>query len=360
MVPRFARPELEAPLARVAGRVDDAIAGLLPYGRSALWREAIQATLVLHRATTHLLRAQLVLLGNLAGGGPGHGAEPERFAAGVELLHLFMLVHDDVMDDASLRRNRPTLRVALTSADPRLDVREARSLAIVIGNLLNVQAVRALTPGPGASPGEAAAGALVLEACCRAGAGQFHDLLGLRALGDDEEALRRELVDKAAYHAFVAPLAAGLLLARPDADPEPAVAWGCHLGLAFQGADDLADLVGSPAATGKDGLRDILEGRASLPLFFLRRETSGDDRELVDGLSSRHAMAPGERAYLGRLIHTCQVVEACAAWVRTEVAAAARARASSGFTPAASDGMAAIEQGLIGYLEAVVKSAAEG
>src|SRR5277367_5319622 len=106
MVPRFARPELEAPLARVAERVDEAILALRPYGRSPLWSEAIAATLVLSRATTHLLRAQLVLLGSLAGGGPAEGAAPERLAAGVELLHLFLLVHDDVMDNAALRRGR--------------------------------------------------------------------------------------------------------------------------------------------------------------------------------------------------------------------------------------------------------------
>jgi geranylgeranyl diphosphate synthase type I len=357
MVPRFARPELEAPLTRIARRVDDAIAGLLPYGRSSLWREAIEATLALHRATTHLLRAQLLLLGNLASGGPGEGEVPERFGAGMELYHLFLLVHDDVMDNATLRRGKATLRVALTAADPLLAHREARDLAVVVGNLLAVQAARALTPGGPA--GEVAAVALVHEASCRAGAGQFHDLLGLRALGDDDEAFRRELVDKAAYHAFVAPLAAGLALARPDADPAPAVAWGTHLGLAFQGADDLADLVAPPAATGKDGLHDLLEGRASLPLLFLRRKTSGDDRELIDGLASRHAMAPGERVYLDGLIRRCGVIDACAEWVRAEVTAAARAREASGFAPAASAGLRAIEEGLMSYLDGVVKSAAE-
>lgn len=359
MVPRFARPELEAPLSRVARRVDEAIAGLLPYGRSPLWKQAIDATLELNRATTHLLRAQLVLLGNLAGGGPPEGEGPERFAAGVELLHLFLLVHDDVMDNATLRRNRPTLRVALTSADPALDHRVARDLAILVGNLLDVQAMRLLTPAPGGSPGEAAAVALIHEACCRAGAGQFQDLLGVRGLGDDEEVLRRELIDKGAYHAFVAPLASGLLLARPDAEPGPAIAWGSHLGLAFQGADDLADLVGDPSTTGKDGLRDLLEGRASLPLYFLRRGTTGEDREFIDGLASRHVMDPGERAFLHRLLRRCQVVEACADWVRVEVAAAARARETSGFAPAASEGLAAIERGLAAYLDRVVERAGD-
>jgi geranylgeranyl diphosphate synthase type I len=357
MVPRFARPVLEAPITRVKMRVDSAIEGLYPYGRSALWGEALAATLALSRATTHLLRAQLVLLGNLAAGGPGEGAQIERFATGVELLHLFMLVHDDVMDNATLRRGKPTLRVALTAVDPTLGTRKARDLAIVVGSLLNVQAIRCLTPGPGGAPGETEAAALVLEACCRAGAGQFHDLLGLRGLGDDEEALRRELVDKAAYHAFVAPFAAGVLLSRPGADLDLATAWGCHLGLAYQGADDLADLAGSPATTGKDSLRDLLEGRASLPLLFLRRRATLADRDFLDGLAARHAMEIGERVTVDGLVRAYRVVEACAEWVRVEVAAAARVREAAGFTGEASLGMAAIESGLVAYLDTVVASA---
>jgi geranylgeranyl diphosphate synthase type I len=347
MVPRYARPELEVPLARIATCIDEAIEGLRPYGRSALWNEAISAMVALSRATSHLVRAQLVLLGSVAAGARAEGADLERFAAGVELLHLFMLVHDDVMDDATLRRGKPTLRVAILAADPKLGAHEASDLAIVLGNLLHVQAMRHLFP---CTEGAAA---LVLEACSRAGAGQFHDLLGMRALGDDEEVLRLELVDKGAFHAFVAPLAAGMLLARPAVDTSHAVTWGKHVGLAYQGADDLADLVGSPVVTGKDGLRDLLKGRASLPLLLLRKRAAGEDRAFLDALAARQTMDIGERAHLHRLLQGSRVAEACAAWVRAELAAAERARKASGFQPEASEGLAAIERGLAAYVERI-------
>src|SRR5262249_48329417 len=146
------------------------------------------------------------------------------------------------------------------------------------------------------------ASAIVLEALCRAGAGQFHDLLGFRGLGDDDEAFRRELVDKTAYHAFAAPFAAGLRLSRPDVDPSGAIAWGCSVGLPFQEADDLADLVASPAQIGKDILRDLLQGRPSLPLLFLRRRVQGADRELLDGIVGKPSIEFGERARLDDLV----------------------------------------------------------
>lgn len=356
MVPTFARPEFEAPVARITRRVEDAIEGMRSQGRTRLWGEAVSATLTIARARSHLLRAQLVLLGNLAAGGPAGGEPIERFAVGVELLHLFMLVHDDVMDGAQLRRGKPTLRVVISSADPSLPWITARDLSVIVGNVVNVLATRHLLPSR-ADAGEVAAAELVLEGCCRAGAGQFQDLLGFSGLGDDEEALRRELVDKTAFHGFAAPFAAGVRLASKDADLAPAIAWGSALGLAFQAIDDIADLVSSPSVTGKDSLRDLLEGRPSLPLHYLRRHVSGPDRELVESLIGKHAIEYGARARLDDLVRELDVVALSAAFARKELEAAARVTEQSGFTEGARQGMAAIERGLAAYLDKIAAAA---
>ena len=357
MVPKLARPEFEAPVARIARRAEEAIEGMRSYGRTPLWGEAVAATLSIARATSHLLRAQLVLLGNLAAGGPASGEPVERFSVGVELLHLFMLVHDDVMDGAQLRRGRPTLRVALQSAAPSIEWLIARDLSIVVGNVVNVLATRHLVASS-RDAGEAAAAELVLDGCCRAGAGQFQDLLGFTGLGDGEEALRRELVDKAAFHGFAAPFAAGVRLASESAALEPAIAWGSAVGLAFQATDDLADLVSSPAVTGKDSLRDLLEGRPSLPLHFLRERAAGADRELVEAMLGKHMIEYGDRARLDELVRELGVVALTADWARVQLDAAARAHEGSGFTPAAREGMAAIERGLASYLDKITADSA--
>ncbi|APR82961.1 Octaprenyl diphosphate synthase [Minicystis rosea] len=360
MVPKLARPEFEAPVARITRRVEDAIEGMRSYGAAPLWGEAVNATLSTVRATSHLLRAQLVLLGSLAGGGTSEGDGIERFAAGVELLHLFMLVHDDVMDNAQLRRGRPALRVALSSAAPHLEWQQARDLSIVVGNVINVLATRHILPGPGAPPGEVAAAELVLDGCCHAGAGQFQDLLGFQGLGDDEDALRRELVDKTAFHAFAAPFAAGVRLASSSSvAAAAALAWGRRVGLAFQATDDLADLVSSPAVTGKDSLRDLLEGRPSLPLYFLRRRATGDARDLVDATIGRHTIEYGVRARIDDLLRELGVIGACISFARAELSEAAKLTETSGFTPQAREGMAAIERGLHAYLDVITANASQ-
>jgi geranylgeranyl diphosphate synthase type I len=280
MVPKLARPEFEAPVARIARTVDDALSGMRPYGRTPLWDEAVSATLAISRATSHLLRAQLVLLGNLAAGGRAEGPAIERFAVGRRAappLHAGARRRDGQRRAPAEQAHPPRGPLA---AEPALEWVQLHDLAVVVGNVINVLAMRHLMPGADGGASHAGGAELVLEGCHRAGAGQFQDLLGFRGLGDDEEALRRELVDKTAYHAFAAPFGAGVRLG--GADPERAIAWGCRVGLAFQAADDVADIASSPAVTGKDSLRDLLEGRPSLPLFFLRRRATGADRELLD------------------------------------------------------------------------------
>jgi geranylgeranyl diphosphate synthase, type I len=357
MKAQYALREFEAPLKRISVHVDEAIAGLGAYSTSPTWERAVQALLAISRAPKHLLRSQLVLLGNLAGGGPAQGTAVERFAAGVELLHLFMLVHDDVMDEATLRRGQPTLRVAL-QASPSSGWNQARDLAIVMGNLLHVLAVRHLMPAHGAGTGERAACELMLEALCRAGAGQFQDLLGFSGVGDDEAALRRELIDKSAHHSFAAPLAAGLHLASPQAEVARVQAWGHRMGLAFQALDDLADIIASPMLTGKDGLLDLVKGRPTVPLFLLRQRLEGEDRALLESVISVGSAELGERAQLDEVIERSGVAEVCAEWVRAELAAAAQEREAAGFPPVAQQGLRSFEQGLASHLEEVLELAA--
>jgi geranylgeranyl diphosphate synthase type I len=359
MIPKYAREELKQPLARIAERVDGAIEALRPYSASPVWGAAIDATLAIQRAPKHLLRVQLVLLGSMAGGGAAEGEALERFAVGVELLHLFMLVHDDVMDNATIRRGRPALRIALRAADPALDWQTARDMAIVVGNALAMASVRNMTPREGGGAGAAAACDLLLEACFRAGAGQFQDLLGFRALGGGEIALRRALVDKTAFHSFAAPFAAGLLLANGAADVSPALRWGEHIGVAFQATDDVADLISPPGVTGKDALRDLVLGRPSLPLLLLRERAAEDDAAFLTAIAGAHVVEFSERARLDELIERTGVIAACAERIRNEIEAARVLADAADFSRAAREGMRVFERSLLAHADEVIAAAHE-
>src|SRR4029079_8472095 len=121
MIPKYARDEMKDALPRISALADEAIDSLRGYSPVPAWSAAVDATLAIHRGPKHLLRAQLVLLGSMAGGAAPEGEALERFATGVELLHLFMLIHDDVMDTATLRRGQNTLRLALQRSEPTIE-----------------------------------------------------------------------------------------------------------------------------------------------------------------------------------------------------------------------------------------------
>ena len=213
-----------------------------------------------------------------------------------------------------------------------------------------------MMPAAGSPAGTAAAFERILEACIHAGAGQFQDLLGFRRLGDGETALRGALVAKTAHHSFAAPFAAGLLLANAGADIAPAIAWGEHIGVAFQATDDLTDLIASPAETGKDGLRDLLLGRPSLPLFLLRERVSGDDRAFLESIVGKAVVELGERAHIDSMIEEHGIAAACAERIRGEIAAADAVADAAGFPGSAREGMRVFERSLLEYASSVIET----
>ncbi|MBK8258135.1 MAG: polyprenyl synthetase family protein [Polyangiaceae bacterium] len=349
---------MRQPLLRIDEIASQAIASLESLGATAAWKKAVESTLAVHQSPKHQLRAQLVLLGSMAGGGSPSGVHIEQFAAGVELLHLFMLVLDDVMDNATLRRNKPALRISLQQAEPSSGWQTARDLATVVASTLSMVAVQKMTPPADAPAGMSKAFHIMLNACVRAGAGQFQDLLGFKAISGGEAGLRSAVLDKTAHHSFAAPFAAGLVIANPNASTESAMTWGEHIGVAFQTTDDLTDLLSPATLTGKDALQDLLLGRPSLPLLLLRERLNEDDLAFVDSIVGKQVVAVGERGALLRIIEQSGIASACAERIRTEIAAAAKVADLAGFPSAAREGMKVFEDNLLVYANKVIAESA--
>lgn len=336
---------------RIAAGVLAGLDEVATHAESPLWRRAMAATRAVAEAPQHRIRSQLVLIGDLAGGGRGQGAEVEELAVGLELLHLFMLIHDDVIDSATMRRGRPSVHAAVLAEAPALGRDDARSLAVVVGNLLHVMGMERVVRSDPAG----AATRLLLDASRRTGVGQFGDVEGWRGLRGgqgaasivDRQRFLALMEDKSAYQSFAAPLAAGLLRARPDADAGALLSWGRRMGVALQALDDLTDLVGDPRVTGKDGLRDIVEGRLSLAvLVLLERAATDEDQRFLRGLLGAHAIMPADRQGLEELIERHEVVSACRGFIAEEIGAARAIADGAGLPGAAREALAAMEAGL--------------
>ncbi len=200
-----------------------------------------------------------------AAGGRG-GAAVYELAASLELIHTYSLVHDDLpcMDDDDLRRGRAT-------AHRRYDERRA----VLAGAAMIPLAVRAvLLGGRVLGLGEVDRVTLVVVLCGAAGAkgmvgGQLLDLAA-EGRGEGVALGQLEAIHRAKTGALLAVSAriGGMAAGAPAEVVEALAAYGHALGLAFQVADDVLDVTGSPTELGKAAGRDEALGKATFPALL--------------------------------------------------------------------------------------------
>jgi geranylgeranyl pyrophosphate synthase len=185
------------------------------------------------------LRPMLVLLC----AGPERSEATVPAAAAIELVHMATLVHDDVLDDAPLRRGLPT--VAATSG---------RERAVATGDLLFSRAFALL-----AGNGDERSVALLADASVALARGELAQRRDAFDLGIDEERYLTRCRLKTARLFECA-----CLLGH---DHEALREFGAGIGLAFQLLDDVLDVSGPPERTGKARGTDLLDGTVTLPLI---------------------------------------------------------------------------------------------
>jgi farnesyl diphosphate synthase len=185
-------------------------------------------------------------------------AQARRVGAAVELMHSYSLVHDDLpaMDDALTRRGRPSCHRQFDDAT-----------AILAGDALQALAFEVLA-APSTHPDPAVRCALVHGLAVAAGAagmcgGQMIDLDAEQRRLSMDQVLELQRLKTGALIGFACE--AGAILGAAPADARRALRnYAADLGLAFQIQDDLLDVTGDAALTGKDLGRDEAAGKATV------------------------------------------------------------------------------------------------
>jgi heptaprenyl diphosphate synthase len=216
-------------------------------------------------------RPMLVLLTGLAGGSDVTEADLVDAGAIVELVHLSTLYHDDVMDDPELRRGlQPAHR------------RWTATVAVLTGDFLLARA----------SELSAALGVEVTRIMARTIAdlcqGQIREVQGTQAAADhgipilqpDRQHYLTTIGEKTASLIAASCRLGALLSGQGSSAIETFTNYGWHLGMSFQLADDLLDLVGVANESGKQPGTDLRDGVLTLPVL-LALEAEGPDSELM-------------------------------------------------------------------------------
>ena len=194
--------------------------------------------------------------------GPGHTApELVRVAAVVELVPLAPLVHDDIMDDADVRRNR---RTAAREYGP--------TAAVLLGDALFAHALHLATQFPTTE-----VCATVSASTRRVCAGEIVQTLR-RGSTNITRADYDRIVDLKTAELFRVSCHLGAKLAGYPAEfVEAAGRFGRHLGIAYQMYDDLVDFFGEEKRIGKTLGTDLASGKLTLPLLLLLERLPADE-----------------------------------------------------------------------------------
>lgn len=275
-------------------------------------------------------RPMLVLLTGMAGGRDPLDAALVDAGAIVELVHLSTLFHDDIMDDPPLRRGMPpahrrwTATVAVLTGDFLLA--RASELSAALG----VEVTRIM--------------ARTISDLCQ---GQIREVQGTPVAA--ERGIPTVEPDREHYLATIGEKTAsliaaagrlGALLSDQHADAiETFTRYGWHLGMSFQLADDLLDLIGEPTESGKEPGTDLRDGVRTLPVL-LALDADGPDSELARLLDRPDDQAVA-RALELLSRHDAMALARDAARMEAELAAQQLDAVASGLAyPPALDGLA--------------------
>ena len=211
------------------------------------------------------LRPAFVAIGAMAAGGSYDEQWVVEVGAGMEMIHMATLIHDDVIDNSSTRRGRPTAaavfgnRSSILSGDALL-----AKATVLIASRKNVDLIN-----------------LLCQAVLDMAEGEVKEVEVRGVVNLDEPALMEILRLKTASFIEACCVAGGIIAGADPGTLDALKTYGNQVGLAFQLVDDLLDYRGDHARTGKPIGADFREGQATLPLIYLREELTEKESELL-------------------------------------------------------------------------------
>jgi octaprenyl-diphosphate synthase len=231
------------------------------------------------------LRPLAVLLAARACGAPGQG--PVASAAIIEFIHTATLLHDDVVDESSLRRGHATANAMFGNAASVLvgDFLYSRAFQLMVA-VDNMRVLRILSDATN----------VIAEG----------EVLQLLNAGNPEvaESAYLDVIRRKTAKLFEAATQLGAVLAGADAATEDALArYGMHLGTAFQLIDDVLDYSGDCEAIGKNLGDDLADGKPTLPLIRAMQVGSATDASLIRE-ALRHGRLDDFKPVVAAIAHT--------------------------------------------------------
>jgi octaprenyl-diphosphate synthase len=245
------------------------------------------------------LRPALVLL--MCGALDYRGAQRFNLAAVVEFIHTATLLHDDVVDESTLRRGRSTANEVF-----------GNPASVLVGDFLYSRAFQMMV-----EVGDMRIMQTLAEATNVIAEGEVLQLMNMHDAGLTEEGYLRVIRSKTAKLFEASARLAALLAQSSPAVEQRCAEYGQALGTAFQVIDDVLDYDGEVSEMGKNLGDDLREGKVTLPLIIAMQRGTEAERATIE-----QAIETGGNGQMAQII---AIVQKTGALQATRDAAAAEA-----------------------------------
>jgi octaprenyl-diphosphate synthase len=219
----------------------------------------------------------------------------KRFSTIVEFLHAATLLHDDVVDGASIRRGKPAAHMIYGAP-----------VTVLVGDFLLARALSIAAETK--NPKIIGVIAEITESMCQG------EIVQLIRKGDVSltESQYMDVIRRKTGFLIQGACQTGAIIAGAPPDIEQKLAdFGFHIGIVFQIADDLLDYMSDTKALGKTIGADLKEGKLTLPVIYSLNKANPEDRKWMAQLIQQMNFSDDEFARLVHLLHQYGGIQYC-------------------------------------------------
>ena len=216
-----------------------------------------------------------------------------KSALALELVHDFLLVHDDIIDRSDLRRGKPSMHSMLNKyLKGYKGIKfNGEELAIVVGDVMYAMGIHAFLSVKEKPALKEKALKKLIETSIYTASGEFIEIL--YGIKDIEEINREDIYRiydyKTAYYTFACPLSMGAILAgAAEKETDKLFNYGVYLGRAFQIKDDILSMFSSENEIDKSILTDLQQAKKTLLIWHAYRNSTGKNKLAIKRIFSKN------------------------------------------------------------------------
>ena len=221
------------------------------------------------------------------------GDKTAYLSAVIEYIHTATLLHDDIVDGAKFRRNKPSANVVY-----------GNDVVVLCGDFLYSRAYTLLT-----DYGDKFIQKTISEAALAMSEGELIQLSKTADINFTMDDYIQIICRKTAILFSAACMTGGRIAGANDSEIAELNNFGYFLGLAFQMTDDIMDYLGNSESMGKKPGTDLYEGKLTLPIILLLEKCNADEKKGIETIFKKETRTEADLVYILKLLQAYGIKE---------------------------------------------------